>query len=111
MLYFGVNAAIVAKSSPITYLQFIVEKEVTDIFPQFEVLTRMFITLPIGIASAERSFSVLRRIKNYMRSTMTQERTSDLALLAIERQTAEQLDISSLVKQFANCKTRRGCRM
>ena len=41
----------------------------------------LFITLPTGISSAEKSFSVLRRIKNYLRSTMEQERISDLALL------------------------------
>ena len=39
--------------------------EHSDSFPEFEVLTRLFVTLPIGISSAERSFSVLRRTKNY----------------------------------------------
>ena len=93
MLYFAVNTSSTANSSPIKYLQFIVDNELSDSFPQFEVLIRLFITLPIGIASAKRSFSVLRRIKNYMRSTMSQDRTSDLAQLAIERDVAQQLDI------------------
>lgn len=110
LLYFNVNAASLA-TSPISYLQFIVDKELSDSFPEFEVLLRLFITLPIGIASAERSFSVLRRIKNYLRSTMDQERTSDLALLAIEREAAQQLDINTIIKQFAGCKVRRGCRL
>ena len=68
-----------------------------------------FITLPIGIASAERSFSVLWCIKNYMRSKKTSrarsQHTSDLAQLAIERDIAQQLDI---IKQFSSCKVRRG---
>ena len=67
--------------------------------------------LPIGISSAERSFSVLRRVKNYLRSTMEQQRTSDLALLSIERDVAEQLDIDSIIRDFARCKVRRGCRV
>jgi len=58
----------------------------SDSFSEFEVMIRLFITLPIGISSA---VSVLRRIKNYLRSTMEQERTSDLALLAIDREAAE----------------------
>jgi len=76
-------------------------------------MIRLLIMLPIGISSAERSFSVLRRIKNYLRSSMEQECTSDLALLAIEREpeAAEQLDVSSIIKQFASCKVRRGSRL
>jgi len=68
-------------SSAINYLQFIVDGELSDGFPQLEVLLRLFITLSIGISSAERSFSVLRRLKNHLRSTMEHQRTSDLALL------------------------------
>jgi len=67
----------------LNYLQFIVDGELSDGFPQLEVLLRLLITLPIGISSAERSFSVLRRLKNYLRSTMEQQRTSDLALLSM----------------------------
>ena len=47
------------------------------------------------------SFVVLRR------STMGQDRTSDLALLAIEQEAALALDINNIIKQFA----RRGCRL
>ncbi len=41
----------------------------------------------IGATSAgvERSFSCLKRIKNYLRSVMAQERLSELALLSIEK--------------------------
>jgi len=69
---------------------------------------RLFLTLPIGIASAERSFSVLRRLKNDMRSTMGQQRLSDMALLAIEDQTAAKLKLDDVIKQFASAKARRG---
>jgi hypothetical protein len=41
-------------------------------------------TIPISVASAERSFSKLQLIKNYLRSTMSQERLSGLATLSIE---------------------------
>ena len=37
--------------------------------------------------------NVLRRIENYLRSTMEQEHTSDLDLLAIEQEAAQQLNI------------------
>ena len=44
----------------------------------------LFLTLPVSVATAERSFSKLRLIKNYLRSTMSQGRLRALALLSIE---------------------------
>ena len=44
----------------------------------------LFLTLPVTVATAERSFSKLKLIKNYLRNTMGQERLSGLSLLAIE---------------------------
>jgi len=43
------------------------------------------LTIPISIASAERSFSKLKLIKSYLRSTMSQQRLKGLALLSIEK--------------------------
>ena len=40
-------------------------------------------TLPISSAEAERSFSLFRQIKTYTRSTMTEERLSSLAIIAM----------------------------
>ena len=39
--------------------------------------------LPVTSCEAERSFSTLRRIKTYLRSTMKQERLIGLALLNV----------------------------
>jgi len=75
-----------------------VDNDLSDAFPQFEILVSLFLTLPIGIASAEKSFSVLRRLKNYMRSTMGQQRLSDMTLLAIEDQTAAKLKLDDVIK-------------
>ena len=107
-LYFGTERPEPGKS-PLSYLIYIVDNDLSDAFPQFEILVRLFLTLPIGIASAERSVSVLRRLKTYMRSTMGQQRLSDMALLAIEDKTAAKLKLDDVIKQFASAKARRGC--
>ena len=44
------------------------------LFPNVLTALRVFHTLPASVASNERSFRVLKRIKNYMRSNMAQER-------------------------------------
>ena len=47
---------------------------------------QIFSVIPATSCSAELSFSSLRRLKTYLRSTMGQERLSNLALLHIERE-------------------------
>ena len=43
----------------------------------------LYITIPVTSATAERTFSVLRRLKSYLRSTMTQERLNNVMVMHI----------------------------
>ena len=52
--------------------------------PVMSKLIKLFWTFPVSSCSAECSFSCLRRLKTYMRSTMGQDRLSALAFLNIE---------------------------
>ena len=75
--------------------------------PELTTVCALFLTLPsVTVASAERSFSKLKIIKTYLRSTMAQERLDGLTLLAIERDAAQKLDIDSIIDKFANTKAR-----
>lgn len=67
----------------------------------------MFLTVPVTTAKAERSFSKLTLIKNYMRSTMAQERLSSLSLLSIENQRVRQIDFNKIIDEFASMKSRK----
>ena len=62
--------------------------------PFFEIMKMIQIamTLPVGSASCERSFSRLRIIKTYLRNTMADARLDNLATIAMNRQRAENLD-------------------
>lgn len=88
-------------------LNYIVEKGFNEIYPNLTIAIRILLTLPVTVASAERSFSKLKIVKNYLRSTMAQERLSNLSLLSIEHTICETLDFSILIKEFANTKARR----
>ena len=66
----------------------------------------VFLTLPVTVASAERSFSKLKLIKTYLRSTLAQERLDGLSLLAIEPDAAQKLDTNIIIDKFANTKAR-----
>jgi hypothetical protein len=67
----------------------------------------LLLTLPVTVATCERSFSKLKLIKNYLRSTMSEERLSDLAMLSIENERARKLDSSKVVDIFAQEKARK----
>lgn len=55
----------------------------TNMFPNIAVLLKTLLTLPVSNAEAERSFSALKRLKTYLRSTVGQERLNGLALLGV----------------------------
>jgi hypothetical protein len=56
-----------------------------DSFPNACIAYRILLTIPVTVASTERSFLKLKLIKSYLRSTMSQERLNGLAILSIEK--------------------------
>ncbi|CAK9817718.1 Zinc finger MYM-type protein 1 [Anthophora plagiata] len=61
----------------------------------------IFLTIPASNASAERSFNVLKRIKNYLRNTLGQDKLSNLSILSIERDVTNCVDFKELINNFA----------
>jgi len=88
-------------------LQFIVENKLQSMMPDVVTCYMLFLTLPVTVASCERSFSKLRMVKNYLRSSCGQDRLSGLALLSIESKVARSLNLDDLIKNFASMKVRR----
>ncbi|KAK3914194.1 52 kDa repressor of the inhibitor of the protein kinase [Frankliniella fusca] len=76
-----------------------------EVFPIAHGLLKILSTLPSSTCTAERSFSTLRRLKTYLRSTMRADRLTGLALLNIHREV--QLNLDSVVERFLKCENRR----
>ena len=78
-----------------------------NIFPELFILIKIYLSIPISSATGERSFSALRRIKTWLRNTCGQERLSDLALLHIESEELDSINIDQAVDMFAKLSDRR----
>ena len=51
-----------------------------DVYAIIHSLLKVLLTLPVSVASAERSFSSLRSLKTWLRNKIGEERLSGLAL-------------------------------
>ena len=85
----------------------IYEKKLECLYPQICICLRIFLSIPVSVASGERSFSKLALIKNRLRSTMSQERLNSLMLLSIEHKLARTLDYEDLIDSFSQEKARK----
>ena len=71
-----------------------------DLFLNTCIAYQILLTILVTVASTERGFSKLKIIKSYLRSTMSQERLSELAILSIENEILEELEYKNLISQF-----------
>ena len=65
---------------------------------------RILLTIPMTIASAERSFSKLKLLKSYTHSTMKQERLNGLAIISLENDILEKIKYEDIIEDFTSNK-------
>ena len=91
-------------------LALMVEKDTCNFLPEILKVLKIFSTLPVTSCEAERSFSTLKRLKTFLRSTMGEERLNSLAVLNIHREITNVVmenDIDKLVDKFGEGKGRK----
>ena len=76
-----------------------------DAFPNIHRLLLIACTLPISTAQAERFFSLMKRIKTCARSTMCEERFSDLAIIAVHY--PERFEVDEICEAFVKAHPKR----
>ncbi|KAK6479921.1 zinc finger MYM-type protein 1-like, partial [Huso huso] len=109
-LVLEVRAAVIAFpghiSSPAEMLDYIYKENLLELYGNLSIALRLLLTLPVTVASGERSFSSLKRIKTYLRSTMSQERLNGLAMISIEQRVRRSLNMEDIIKAFTEVKAR-----
>ena len=72
------------------------------LLPQVKTLLKLLLLPPASTATAERSFSAMRRLKSWLRSSMGQTRLNAVALCHVHKDRLETVDIRALAGEFAS---------
>ena len=70
-------------------------------------LLRLYFTIPITTSTSERTFSVLRQLLTYLRSTMSEERLNNCLLLHVHKDITDALDYVEIAKNFIDVNPER----
>jgi hypothetical protein len=71
-----------------------------ELISEVSSLLRLFLVMPATNAVSERSFSALRRVKSYLRNSMTQERLNHLLLLHAHKHLTDAMNLIEVANDF-----------
>lgn len=74
------------------------QPQTRSMLSEVEKLIKLSLCLPISVAASERS-SALRRLKTWLRNTMSQERLTHLAIMNAHSDLLDEIDVSTLIKK------------
>jgi len=98
---------IVSPKSILELCKIIEDHNIADVYPYVDIALRMYLCCPVSNTSAERSFSVLKRVKSYLRSSMNDNRLNNLAILNIECEITKSISYNEVIEDFAAQKSHR----
>ena len=76
------------------------QSSIKALLSEVHKLISIYLTIPVTTATAERSFSALKRIKTYLRNSMTQQRLNHCFILHVHRQKTDSLDLPEIAEEF-----------
>ena len=71
-----------------------------ETFPLIYLLVKLILTIPVTIATVERSFSIMKYIKNELRNRMRDQWMNDCLIVYIERDVADSIDNETIMNDF-----------
>ena len=71
-----------------------------DFFSEVIVIAKLIYVTPATNATSERSFSAFRRIKTYLRNSMSQEQLNNVMLLHVHKQKTDELILEDVAQDF-----------
>ena len=90
-----------------TVMDIIKKGKLLKVFSELHILLRLYLTIPLSNATAERSFSALRRVKTYLRSRLTQEHLNHYLILHCHKELTDSIDLTVIRNNFVKVNERR----
>jgi hypothetical protein len=97
----------VESATTLELCQLIQDYALWDCYLNVEIALHIFLTLCVTVVSCERSFTKLKIIKNYLRSSMAQDRLSNLSILSFEYDIAKTINFDDAIDEFEFVKARK----
>lgn len=95
------------KKSPGMFLKILREKKFFATFPNLDTALKMYLTIILSNATGERSFSILKRIKNYLSNSISDIKVSSLASFSANSELLESMNFDDLINTFTATKSRK----
>ena len=90
-----------------TLLQVFSKNDLHILYPEFFDVVRVVATLPVTVASCERTHSKIKIINNYLCALMSDERLESLIQITVEKDLADEIELGSLLDVFKTVKNRK----
>lgn len=78
-----------------------------ETYPLVYLLVKLALTLHVATATVERSFSVMKYIKNELRNRMGDQWMNDCLVMYIEKDVGYSIDNETIMQRFQDMKTHR----
>ena len=69
-------------------------------YPLIYLLVKLILTIPVTIATVERSFSIMKYIKNELRNRMRDQWMNDCLIVYIKKDVACSIDNEIIMQRF-----------
>lgn len=99
-------AAVISMAAVIKHLQKM-NRTQRKLLNKVILLVKLVLVMPATNATSERSFSAMRRLKSYLRSSMTQERLNHLMVLHVHKDLRDSLVLTEIANEFVSKCERR----
>ena len=90
-----------------TQVSYLKKNRLIESFPNVPIILRIYLTSPVANTEGELSFSTLKRVKNYLRSSLTQDHVCEFCIMASEKSFTKSMSFEDIVDYFAVSKCRK----
>ena len=77
-------------------------KKIWSLIPEVMSLVKTILVMPATNASSERAFSILRRVKSYLSTTMSNNHLNHLMICTVHKELVKELSLKQVTNDFVD---------